>query len=183
MSERIGLFGGSFNPPHVAHVLAVHYALSVWPLDRILVVPNFQHPFGKELANFDHRFEMTRLAFRHLGPNVEISAVERDLGEVSYTIDTVRELKRRYADTQFRLIVGSDILDEVDRWKDADQLAQLAPRIVLPRLIAGQEPIGYFLPAISSTEIREGLTTGKDLTAMVPRDVLAYIDKHKLYRG
>src|SRR6478735_3989939 len=89
--RRVAIFGGSFNPPHVAHVLAVVYALSTAPIDEVLVVPVFHHPFSKELASFDERLAMCELALGWI-PRVVVSSVERDLGGSSLTLRTVEHL-------------------------------------------------------------------------------------------
>ena len=88
MSARVAIFGGSFNPPHVAHVLAVTYVLATEDLDEILVVPCFRHPFAKELAPFEDRFAMCELAMAWL-PKVTVSRVEQELGGESRTLRTV----------------------------------------------------------------------------------------------
>src|SRR5438132_412880 len=84
-TARVAVFGGSFNPPHVSHVLAVVYALSVAPIDAVLIVPVFQHPFSKELASFDDRLAMCQAAMGWI-PRTAISAVERELGGESLTL-------------------------------------------------------------------------------------------------
>ena len=91
-AQSIGIFGGSFNPPHMGHVLACHYALLRWNLKKVIVVPSHAHPFGKPLPPFNDRLAMCRLAFGHLGANVEISEIEQEMEGISYTIDVVRKL-------------------------------------------------------------------------------------------
>ena len=183
--KRIGVFGGSFNPPHICHVLACQYALCAQPLDMVIVVPNFQHPFDKDLAPFAHRFWMTRIAFEHLAPFVEISRIEEELGGVSYTIDTVRALRQQNCWAEYHLVVGSDILDEIARWKEYEALVREAPLVVVPRLAPGDKPApGQFgLPAVSSSAIRDRLRLGEDPGGVLPQGVLTYIREHGLYRG
>lgn len=195
------MFGGSFNPPHISHVLACLFALNAFPLDRILVIPNYRHPLDKALLPFSHRLAMTRLAFRHLEPWVEVSTVEEELGGISYTVDTLTELKRRMPGAVFRLIVGSDILVEVERWRRFDEVARLAPLLVVPRMLqpnggaagekaretgepaGGQAPGQLFLPAVSSTDIRRALAAGLDPGPAVPLAVRDYIRRHRLYQA
>ena len=180
----VGLFGGSFNPPHVSHVLVCDFALCTWPLDAILVIPNHTHPLGKQLMPYGHRLAMAELAFRHLAPHVLVSRIEEEIGGVSYTIDTVRELSRRHPDVSYRLIVGSDILSETTRWKDYATLEKLAPLLVVPRLengLAGRS--GFYVPAVSSTDIRQRLALGEDPGPAVPWAVREYIMSHGLYRN
>lgn len=187
--SSIGIFGGSFNPPHTAHVLVCQFALCVWPLQRILVIPTYKHPLHKPLEPYEHRLAMARLAFASLSHLVEVSTLEQEMGGVSYTIDTVRELRRRYPQTQLHLILGSDILQETCRWKDYDLLQREAPPLVVPRLettpiSAGPHaPSQFFLPAISSTEIRDKLRRGQDTGFALPYQVRDYISQHGLYRS
>lgn len=188
VSETVGVFGGSFNPPHVSHVLACAYALSVHPLDRILVIPSYQHPLDKALLAYEHRYEMTRLAFRHLEPWVEVSRLEEQLGGVSYTVDTLTELRRQRPGSRFRLIVGSDILGEVERWRRFDDIVAMAPLLVVPRIVetkvpaAGTQGSGFHLPKVSSTEIRHALAAGEEPGEVLPLSVRQYIREHGLYR-
>lgn len=183
--HAIGILGGSFNPPHVGHVLAAHYALLRWPINKVMVVPSFSHPFGKPLPAFKHRFAMCQLAFSHLGDNVEISNVEEQLGGVSFTIQTIRELVRKNPGQQFHLIVGGDILSELSKWKDVDELTKLAPLLVIPRLqdenVLGQADEKAVLPDVSSTFIREQLTRGEIPQGTLPEKVAAYIRQHEVY--
>lgn len=188
-SLTVGVFGGSFNPPHVSHVLACLFALSTSPIDRILVIPSYVHPLDKALLSFDHRLTMTRLAFRHLEPWVQVSTIEEELGGVSFTIETLSRLKSLAPQHQFRLIVGSDILDEVQRWRRFDEIVKLAPLLVVPRIMsktgqpgAGRPENHLVLPAVSSSEIREVLLRGDDPGERVPLAVRTYIREHGLYR-
>ena len=88
---RIAIFGGSFNPPHVAHVLAVVYALAVAPIDHVLIVPVYQHPFSKELAPFEDRLAMCEAAMGWI-PGARVSDVERELGGESLTLRMLTHL-------------------------------------------------------------------------------------------
>jgi nicotinate-nucleotide adenylyltransferase len=181
------VFGGSFNPPHVSHVLAVAYALSVAPIDDVLVVPVYRHPFDKELAPFEDRLSMCRLALGWL-PRVEVSAVERELGGESLTLRTLEHLAAAHPEWAMRLLVGADVLVDLPRWYRFDRIAELAPPIVLGR--AGVEPPPGslapepVLPRVSSTEVREALAAG-DLEVVrwqLPRAVAEYIRERGLYR-
>lgn len=184
-SPAVGILGGSFSPPHIGHVLAAHYALMRWPLKKILVVPSFSHPFGKPLPPFDHRLAMCRLAFAHLKDFVEICDVERDLGGVSYTVETVRELTKRNPDERYRLIVGGDILPDLPKWRQIEELTHLAPMLVIPRAKDGQvlggRPDEGALPDVDSTAIRAKLQAGEMPVGTVPEHVMAYIRENDLY--
>ncbi len=188
MAERIAVYGGSFNPPHVAHVLAAAYALSAAPIDRVLVVPVFHHPFAKELAPYDDRLALCRAAFGLL-PGVEVSTIERDLGGDSLTLRTVEELRRLRPDWALRLLIGADVLGDLPKWHRWDRIAELAPPLVLGRrgfsgagggLAAGPD----LLPAVSSTTIRAACAAGDldDVRELVPTGVAEYITAKGLYR-
>ncbi|MCX7018084.1 MAG: nicotinate (nicotinamide) nucleotide adenylyltransferase [Candidatus Sumerlaeota bacterium] len=187
IARRIGIFGGSFNPPHISHVLACHFALCSWPLDLIMVVPNYMHPFGKPLEPFERRYQMACLAFRHLAPWVEVSRVEEAMGGTSYTVDTVRALRKRHPDAQFHMVIGSDILNDAPRWKEFEEISETAPLLVVPRLIlnAGErnsiDGQSFFLPAMASSDLRELLRLGEDPGAAIPQAVMDYIRGRGLY--
>ena len=152
---RVAFFGGSFNPPHVAHVLACAYVLSTNLADRVLVVPVFQHPFDKPLAPFEDRLTMARLALDWL-PGVEVSPVEQELETPSLTLNTLQHLSNANPSWRLRLMVGSDVLFEAQKWHAFDEISALAPPLVLGRI--GYEhpdaPVSV-LPDLSSTRVRE----------------------------
>jgi nicotinate-nucleotide adenylyltransferase len=181
----VGVFGGSFNPPHVAHVLAAAYALSVGAVDEVLVVPVFRHPFAKELAPFDDRLRMCELAFSLL-PSVRVSAVERELGGESLTLHTVEHLRRAHPEWSLRLLIGSDVVPELDKWHRWSDVARLAPPFVLQRAgSAGARGSRALLPDVSSTEVRALFARGDDdeLGRLVPRQVVAYARGAGLYQS
>jgi nicotinate-nucleotide adenylyltransferase len=185
MSERLAIFGGSFNPPHVGHVLAVTYVLSVHPVDAVMVVPVFKHAFGKELASFDDRLAMCRLAMGWI-PGVSVSDIEGRLGGDSRTLYTVEALLAERPDRELRLVLGADVLPDLPKWHRFDRIAELAPPIVIGR--AGFEhPEAPFpvLPEVSSTHIRACCRQGRlaEVQPLLPRTVHAYLEQHGLYRG
>jgi nicotinate-nucleotide adenylyltransferase len=184
----VAVFGGSFNPPHVGHVLAVVYALSTAPLDEVLVVPVYQHPFAKHLAPFADRLAMLHLALDWL-PRVTVSTVEEELGGESRTLRTLEHLSATNPGWSLRLLVGADVLGDVPKWHRWDRIAELAPPIVLGRVgyDGGADPAGAppaLLPRVSSTEIREALAAGDvdAVRALVPAKVLDHIVARGLYR-
>jgi len=181
--ENVFIFGGSFDPPHVAHVLAVAYVLATQDVDRVLVIPCYRHPFNKELAPFGHRFAMCEQAMGWL-PHTIVSPVERELGGESRTLRTVEHLGKLHPEWRMRLVVGADILLEGRRWHGFDRVVELAPPLILGR--AGVQAQGAplpLLPELSSSDIRQALREGRrsDVEPLVPRAVLAYIDAHGLY--
>jgi nicotinate-nucleotide adenylyltransferase len=184
--ERVGVFGGSFNPPHVSHVLAVTYAKLVAELDRVLVIPVYQHPFSKELAPFEIRLTMARAAFQDLH-FVEVSDVERELGGESKTLRTLEHLAVTAPTRQLRLIVGSDVLGDLPKWHRFDRIRELAPPLFLERAGHPSRPgaLGV-LPEVSSSEIRGLFRTGgveaeQRLADLVPREVLRLVRSAGLY--
>jgi len=180
--RSLAVFGGSFNPPHVAHVMAAAWVVSTQTVDALLIVPTFRHPFGKPLAPFEDRLEMCRLALEWL-PRVEVSSLERDLGGSSFTINTLETLQSREPDAKLALCVGADVLAERHLWHRADDVDRVARRIVIGRQGYDNPPeASPPLPAISSTEIRQLLATGGDARRIVPRAVLEYIARQGLYR-
>jgi len=192
VAERVtvALFGGSFNPPHVGHVLSVTYALSAGLVERVVTVPVFAHALGKRLAAFDHRVEMARLAFAWL-PGVEVSRIEERLGTPSRTLDTIRALEAEHPSWDLRLMVGSDILGELHQWHAFPEIERRAPPLVLPRAGADASgPLPRLLPEVSSTDVRARLGAWAkacsplaqlELEALVPRAVLRYVQAHGLY--
>lgn len=180
---RVAIYGGSFNPPHVGHVLAVAYALSAADVDAVCVVPCFQHPFAKDLAPFEHRMAMCRAAMGWL-PGVTISAVEAELGGESRTKRTLEHLAAANPDWSMRLLVGADILADAPKWHAFDRVVELAPLLVLGRVGAsapGAPPA--VLPDVSSTEVRRMLAEGRldEVAPLLPRTVLSYVREHGLY--
>lgn len=179
----VGVFGGSFNPPHLSHVLALAVVLSRFDVERLLVVPTFQHPFAKSLAPYEDRVKMCELAMGWL-PRVEISRVEEELGGESRTLRTIEHLRAKYPDKPLRFIMGADLMVESSKWYGFDRIAQLAPPIVLGR--AGVEYPGApvpVLPAVSSTEVRAKLASGdvEAIAELVPKAVIEHARAHRLY--
>ena len=182
--EIVAIFGGSFNPPHVAHVLAATSVLLTHEVDALLVVPTFQHPFAKSLAAYEHRVRMCELAMGWL-PRVSISRVEEELGGESRSLRTVEHLARAHPDWELRFVIGSDILLEAKKWHGFEAICALAPLIVLGRVgFDGTNVPPALLPDVSSTEVRAALAAGDydALTGLVPRQVLSYIRSAGLYR-
>lgn len=178
----VGVFGGSFNPPHVAHVLAVVYAQLIARLDSVVVIPVFQHPFAKELAPFEQRMRMCQLAFEGQAW-VEVSTLERDLGGESKTLRTLERLAELHPEWRLRLILGSDVVPDLPKWHRFDRIRELAEPLILPRRGFTEDDAGAFLPEVSSTEVRRLLAAGSSaaLAALLPWNVLAYARKEGLY--
>ncbi len=185
MTETLAVFGGSFNPPHVGHVLAVTLVLSTSDIDRVLVVPTFRHPFAKALAPYEDRVKMCELAMGWL-PRVEISRVEEELGGDSLTLRTLEQLRKTRPNDRLRLVMGADLLLESAKWFRFEEIQTIAPPLVIGR--AGVDAPGApapLLPEISSSEVRDRIARGdtSGLEQLVPRTVLDYVSARRLYAG
>ena len=183
---RVALFGGSFNPPHLAHQLAALYVLETAPVDALWFVPAFEHAFGKPLVPFEDRLAMCQLAASALGPRAEVSDVERAIGGRSLTLRTVRRLMELHPEHAFSLVIGSDLLAEVGGWYGGDELTRTIPFIVVGRpggRAAGAGAPEIMMPDVSSTAVRAALAAGRSVDALVPRAVLDYIRRKGLYQG
>ena len=179
-----GVFGGSFNPPHLAHVLALAVVLARFDVARILVVPTYQHPFAKALASYEDRVKMCELAMGWL-PRVEISRVEEELGGESRTLRTIEHLRAQHPEWSLRFVMGADLVVESSKWFGFDRIMALAPPIVLGRVgVTYPDAPPAVLPEISSTEVRTMIGAGRweELEPLVPANVLAYAQQQGLYR-
>ena len=182
MTEKWAILGGSFNPPHLAHVLVAASVLCATDVDRVVVIPTFQHPFGKKLERYDHRVKMTELAMRDL-KRVHVSRIEEELGGDSYTVRTIEALHAQHPTVALQWIVGSDLVQEIPSWKDAERLTSLVSFLVIGRQGQSAEhaTLPFVLPDISSTEIRRTLLSHGNIDALVPHEVARYIEREKLF--
>lgn len=183
---RIGLLGGSFNPPHLAHVLMAVAVYATEEIDHLWIIPTADHAFGKKLAPFEDRVRMCHLAFRHLAGGAAVVDIEnrlpREPGTPTYTVDTLRALHAVRPGIKPVWIAGSDVLPELERWKEPEEVLRLCRMVIVPRRgYEGGAKLQIDLPLLSSTEVREQIAAGKDVSGMVDREVLAYIEKRGLY--
>src|SRR5450432_278005 len=132
MRKSVAIYGGSFDPPHVSHVLAAVYALKVGGFDQVLVVPVFEHAFQKQLTPFQHRLRMCELGFQGID-GVLVSPVERELATPSLTLRTLEALSAAHPAWALRLLVGSDVLSETSKWHAFERITVLAPPYVVAR--------------------------------------------------
>jgi nicotinate-nucleotide adenylyltransferase len=181
------VFGGSFDPPHVAHLLVATYVLAVGDFARVLVVPTFEHALEKKLTAFTERLELCRSCFAEL-PRVEVSGVEAELPRPSYTERLLERLLAERPGEPLRLIIGSDVLPETPRWHDFERVRTLAPPFVITR--PGFEGAGLgpaLMPDVSSTRVRKLLArrgdpeAERELAWLVPRRVRERIAERGLY--
>jgi len=173
--KKVGLLGGSFNPPHAGHTGIAHFLLKEKKVDQIWVIPCFEHPFDKDLVSFEHRFKMCKLAFEEFGNKVMIKDVEKKLGGKSFTLRTVEHLQKKFPDIDFVLIVGEDAEKESATWKDAETLKKKIAWFVVPR--GPNSPV----PDVSATAIRRCLEQNADTEDAIPSKALHYIRHHGLW--
>ncbi|MGH7588332.1 MAG: nicotinate-nucleotide adenylyltransferase [Gemmatimonadota bacterium] len=193
---RKGLLGGTFNPPHVAHLIVAHIVRETLGLERVLLVPTSIHAFkGEAEASARDRAVMAELAVAG-DPSLEVDRIEVRRGGISYTVDTLRELREREPDTVWHVIVGQDNLAELRQWRDVERLPELAEIVLVSRGVvdgspdAGERVFGGRLkrvrvPAleISSTTVRRRVAEGRSIRYWVPPGVEAYIAERGLYGG
>ncbi len=182
---NICIFGGSFDPPHISHVLAIHYLAAVGNFDKVFVTPCYNSPTGKKLIDFNHRLNMISMAVNFI-PNVIISAIEETLPIPSYTINTIRKFKEFYPNDSLRLAIGADILSNAHLWKDKDlkEIFEIAPPFILGRFgYDHPDANGPIIPGVSSTKVKNliSLNNKEELNKIVPSNVLKYINNNKLY--
>ncbi len=180
---KIALYGGSFNPPHVGHLLVISYVLATADVDELWLMPAYRHAFGKALVPFANRIEMCRLLTSFFAGGVGVTGVEAELAGSGRTLDTLEHLQANNPDASFRLVVGSDILEEAASWHAFDEVEERAPLLIVAR--SGHphpRASGPWMPAISSTEVRDRLASGVGAERLVPRVILDYIRSRGLYR-
>jgi nicotinate-nucleotide adenylyltransferase len=181
---RVGILGGSFNPPHIAHVLMALAAYATEELDHLWVIPTADHAFGKDLAPFDCRLRMCHLAFRHFAGGVAVLDVESRLPKPSYTVNLLRVLHAARPGIKPVWLAGSDILADLPRWKEPDEVQRLSRLVVLPRQghpapLAAK--LAVDLPQLSSTDVRNMLQRGEACDGVLDMEVLTYIERTHLY--
>jgi nicotinate-nucleotide adenylyltransferase len=168
---RIAVYGGSFNPPHVVHLMVAEWLRWTDRCDEVWCVPVRGHPFAKDLVPYDHRLVWCADAVRDL-PGVRASDVERGLPVPSYTVDTLTALARRHPEHSFRLVIGADVLPEAARWKAWDRIVAEYRPIVVGRQ-GYPTPAGAIdFPGVSSTEIRRRADTGEPIEHLVPSAIV-----------
>jgi nicotinate-nucleotide adenylyltransferase len=182
--SEVALLGGSFNPPHVAHMMAAYWTLATQGISEVWLLPSFRHPFGKALAPFEDRVRMCELAARAV-QGVQVCTAEAELAGdplVGKTARTLEHLVERHPALRFALVIGADIVAETEKWYRWDRIVQLARIIVVGR--QGHPEAGVLppLPGISSTDVRSRIGRGESVAALVPAPVIRYIEERGLYR-
>jgi nicotinate-nucleotide adenylyltransferase len=209
---RLGIFGGTFDPPHVGHLLAASDAIEHLTLDRLVFVPAAVQPLkaGRETVSAVHRLAMVRLMVG-ADARLQSDSVEVDRDGLSYTVDTLREFARRFPSADRYFLVGADVLASFAQWRDPQTVLDLATLAVLTRradsdsdaiteatqmeqqrmsargsLLDGLAQRSTVIPTrrvdISSTEIRDRVRSGRSIHGFVTDTVGEYITAHGLYR-
>lgn len=203
--KKIGIMGGTFNPIHHGHLVTAQEALSQFKLDRVIFIPtgNPPHKIENKIAGAEDRYIMTVIATSSNG-NFFVSRMEINRKGKSYTIDTVRRLKKQYGtDTQLYFITGADAILEILTWKKTDEIVSLCKFIAATRpgynlkrledlkeklfrnkMDASSRIFVMEIPAlsISSTDIRNRIRNNRPIDYLLPEGVSNYILKHGLYK-
>jgi nicotinate-nucleotide adenylyltransferase len=191
---RVGLFGGTFDPVHNAHLALAHAALAAFELDQLRWIPTGM-PWQKERAVTPaaHREAMVRLAIAD-EPRFVLDRIEIERPGPSYTLDTVRALAAAYPDTDWVLVIGQDQYAGLHTWRDWRVLLSLVTlavanrpgpvRAVAPEVQRhSHRAVPLPMLDISSSDIRQRVGAGADISHLVPPQVARYIETHHLYRG
>lgn len=199
--RRVGVMGGSFDPIHYGHLVLAEEVRQHFDLDRVIFIPvgKAPHKLNDQMAENQHRYEMVRLAISN-NPFFELSSMEMDSEETSYTVHTLEKLKLLFGDeTELYFITGADTLLDLENWYRADRVLKLCtfvgatrPGYVSEALMQKAESLRnkydaqielIAIPglAISSTEIRDRLKQGITVKYLLPDSVETYIEREKLY--
>ncbi len=167
---EIALFGGSFDPPHIGHLLAAAYVLATEPVDELWLLPVHEHPLGKKpSASFDHRVLLCEQAVRDLA-RVKVSRLEEELEGEGRTVDLLEHLHRARPHDRWALVLGTDLVGERPQWKRFERIAELSRIVILDRSGFSE---GALLPEVSSTQVRSLLASrSSEVSRLVPRAVL-----------
>lgn len=191
---KIGIFGGTFDPPHVGHLIVADEVRSELKLDAILFIPakRSPHKLDRKPAPAAKRLKLLSLATRDT-PHFIISELELRRGGISYTVDTLEKLHRKNPKDEFFLIIGMDNLRSFHTWRSPDKIIGLASvvvmtragvrRIRVPRALK-KRTILCAVPDIdvSSSDIRKRIREGKAFRHLVPPQVYAFIKRHRMYK-
>jgi nicotinate-nucleotide adenylyltransferase len=198
---RIGILGGTFNPPHLGHLVCAQEAYIQLGLARVMLVPARIPPHKPvdDEPGADHRLEMCRVAVRGDEQRFEVSDLEVLRDGPSYTVDTLERLHSLKPDSELFLIVGADIAAGLPRWHRPERVLSLATVAVAERRGTSRESVTEALEeigagdgarffdmpeiGISSTMLRDRVRTGESTRYLLPGDVRDYIDQHHLYGG
>lgn len=197
---KIGIMGGTFDPIHMGHLIIGEYARDLLKLEKVIFIPTGVNPFktDRDTSSSAQRVDMVKLAIES-NPYFEISTIEVHREGLSYTVDTIKSLKEKYKEDDLYFIIGSDIIFQIENWKDFKELIKLCKFILFNRPGKNEieidnkvkelsslynlsfERISAPLIDISSTDIRYRVRNRQSIKYLVPEAVEDYIIKHKLY--
>ncbi|HEU0205273.1 MAG TPA: nicotinate-nucleotide adenylyltransferase [Pseudolysinimonas sp.] len=190
--RRVGVMGGTFDPIHHGHLVAASEVQQSFDLDEVIFVPTGQPWMKEDVSPAEHRYLMTVIATAS-NPRFTTSRVDIDRGGITYTIDTLRDLRSLHPDADLFFITGADAVAQIVEWKDVEELWDLAHFVAVSRpghalSIRGLPEQGVSsleVPAlaISSTDCRRRVDRGFPVWYLVPDGVVQYISKHHLYRS
>lgn len=176
---RIAIFGGSFDPPHMGHILCAVYAQKTAALDEVWVLPSAEHPYGKQMLEFASRLRMCELAFADLE---RVRVCDDELhNNGGRTVTLIEQLQQQHTGNEWYLIGGTDTAADMPNWYRGDDLQKLVQVIAVPRQ-GYDDDHPAALPAISSSMIRERIKDGASITELVPQAVAAHIADKQCYR-
>jgi len=186
--KKVGILGGTFNPPHIGHLIMANEVYHALELDEVRFMPNAIAPHKKNEDNStdDNRLHMVELLIEPYS-EFSVETIELERGGISYTYDTMIALMEREPDTQFYFIIGGDMIDSLHTWYKIDELTKLVQFVGIRRPGTNSEsPYDVWMidaPEIdvSSTFIRERIASGGTLRFLIPEEVEAYIRKEGLY--
>lgn len=178
--KTMGLFGSSFDPPHLGHLAVLEDLGKNAPFDEIWLVPVFNHPFGKPLSPYDIRLKMAEMLWASLNKDkFSISTIEKDLGKpASYAYDVIKALKAKYPSCRFSIILGTDARKHLEKWHRPEDLKKEADFYFIPR--KGYDESSPY-PEVSSTEIRENVRSGRPVDHLTTPRIARFIVENKLY--
>lgn len=197
---RLGIFGGTFNPPHLGHLICAQEAYLQLGLDRVMLMPARipPHKAVDDEPGPEHRLELCRVAVDD-DQRFTVSDLEMRRSGPSYTVDTLNELHTQDPDTEMFLIVGGDVAAGLPRWHEPERVLALATPAIAKRpgtpqvsidealgtLRGGERACFFRMPrvAFSSTMVRDRVRSGQSIRYIVPDGVVTYINEHGLYGG
>jgi nicotinate-nucleotide adenylyltransferase len=187
---KIGILGGTFNPIHIGHLILAEETREKLNLDKIIFVPAFlpPHKDNSDIVSAKERLIMVKLAIKG-NRYFSVSDIEIKRPGRSYTIDTLKEFKKRYGKDELYFIIGSDLLKYLDEWKDLDEINRLVKLVAVTRPGYPLEKIPSYIKTmairavdISAFQIRQCIKDGKSFRYLVPDLIYGYIIKNKLYK-